>query len=85
MIVTRRGALELIGGSAIAGSLGTGAAWAQAKQPQIGVVVKIGGIPVVQRHGGGHQEGRPAVQRQCLDDRAPPRPTPPSRCAPSRT
>ncbi len=45
MIVTRRGALELIGGSALAGSLGIGGAWAQAKQPQIGVVVKIGGIP----------------------------------------
>ena len=45
MIVTRRGALELIGGGALAGSLGTPAAWAQAKQPQIGVVVKIGGIP----------------------------------------
>ena len=45
MIVTRRGALGLIGGSTLAGSLGARTAWAEAKQPQIGVVVKIGGIP----------------------------------------
>ena len=45
MIVTRRGALGLIGGGALAGTVGSSAAWAQGAQPQIGVVVKIGGIP----------------------------------------
>ena len=43
----RRGALGAIASSAVAGALfRPGApAWAQGKQPQIGVVVKIGGIP----------------------------------------
>ena len=45
MIVTRRGALGLIGGSALAGALNPSQAWAEGAQPQIGVVVKIGGIP----------------------------------------
>lgn len=45
MTINRRTALGLIGGGAVASTIGGRAVWAQAKQPQIGIVVKIGGIP----------------------------------------
>ena len=45
MMINRRTALGLIGGGAVASTIGSPAVWAQAKQPQIGIVVKIGGIP----------------------------------------
>jgi simple sugar transport system substrate-binding protein len=44
MLITRRHALTALAGSTLAGSLSVPAARAQ-KQPQIAVVVKIGGIP----------------------------------------
>ncbi len=45
MLMTRRGVLGSIGGGALASTLGAPTIWAQGKQTQIGVVVKIGGIP----------------------------------------
>lgn len=44
MIITRRKAL-MLGAGAAATTLAAPAVWAQAKKPQIGIVVKIGGIP----------------------------------------
>ena len=45
MIVTRRNILKTISGGAVASTLGASTLLAQAKQPQVGIVVKIGGIP----------------------------------------
>ena len=45
MIITRRNALTLLGAGAAATAFGSPAVLAQAKKPQVGIVVKIGGIP----------------------------------------
>jgi len=45
MMMTRRELLGTLGGGALVSALGTPALLAQGKQPQVGVVVKIGGIP----------------------------------------
>ena len=45
MNLTRRRLLGTMGGGLAAGTLGAPLAFADAKQPQVGIVVKIGGIP----------------------------------------
>jgi simple sugar transport system substrate-binding protein len=45
MIVTRRNALTILGAGAAAGTFSARTVWAQGKKPQVGIVVKIGGIP----------------------------------------
>ena len=45
MKLTRRELMGTMGGGLAAGTLGVPLAFAQAKEPQVGIVVKIGGIP----------------------------------------
>ena len=45
MNITRRTALSMLGGGVVAGTLGGTLGSAQAADPQVGIVVKIGGIP----------------------------------------
>ncbi|MDX7952891.1 substrate-binding domain-containing protein [Lichenihabitans sp. Uapishka_5] len=45
MTLTRRKLLGTVGAGFAAGTLGVPPAFAQAKEPQVGIVVKIGGIP----------------------------------------
>jgi simple sugar transport system substrate-binding protein len=45
MMITRRKTLTLLGAGAAATTLASPSVWAQAKKPQVGIVVKIGGIP----------------------------------------
>ena len=45
MDITRRSLLGTVGGGLAAGAFGVPLAFADAKEPQVGIVVKIGGIP----------------------------------------
>jgi hypothetical protein len=65
----RRDTLKLMGAAAVIGGLGvSGFAFAQDQKTMV-TVVKIAGIPVVQRPGKRHQEGRDRLQPERLHGR----------------
>ncbi len=74
MIITRRQSLAGLAGGALLGTLGAPAIVRAQKKPQVGIVVKIGGIPWFNAMEVGIKKDAAERRRRRLDDRADPAP-----------